>query len=268
MKNQLIAHPKAPIDYLKELEICISPVVEKIENHELFKLIISERKLAVFAESHVYAVWDFMCLMKALQRKLSCMETCWYPPVDSLGCHLVNQIISEEESDRTADGRYLSHFEMYLEGMEQCGADINGVSSFINDIRSNLQLKEALIKNSVPNSAKKFVLETFEIFDMKAHEIAASFCFARENLTQRMFMPILESLAQNKNTKSIEKFLFYFRRHIELDGEEHGENAKNLLLNLCMSDDEKWEECQKSTLFSLQSRLKFLNGIQKNIQAS
>ena len=68
-------------------------------------------------EHHVYAVWDFMSLLKALQSILTCTSPPWRPVGDKKIRRLINSIVLEEESDVDQDGNPSSHFEMYLDAM-------------------------------------------------------------------------------------------------------------------------------------------------------
>src|SRR5262249_25275144 len=108
-------------EFSAQLERTIEPISYAITGHPALQSIHAMAHLALFSEIHVFCVWDFMALLKALQRKLTHTQILWLPPRNHLGCHLVNTLLAEEESDHTADGRYLSHFELYLEAMEQCG---------------------------------------------------------------------------------------------------------------------------------------------------
>jgi hypothetical protein len=86
--------------------------------------------LQSFLENHVFAVWDFMSLLKALQSKLTCTTTPWFATANPETRYLINEIVVAEESDLTLDGRRQSHYEMYIEAMKDCGASIVEIESF------------------------------------------------------------------------------------------------------------------------------------------
>lgn len=68
---------------------------------------------------HIYAVWDFMSLLKALQRHLTCVDVPWVQVGGSQARRLVNSIVLDEESDLETGP--VSHYELYLSAMEEIG---------------------------------------------------------------------------------------------------------------------------------------------------
>ena len=53
----------------------ISKTRESLLNHNIYLSLNSEDAIAKFMETHVFAVWDFMSLVKALQKELTCVKT-------------------------------------------------------------------------------------------------------------------------------------------------------------------------------------------------
>ena len=100
-------------------------------------------------EHHVFAVWDFMSLLKALQIKLTCARAPWHPPEDLLAARLVNEIVLAEETD-LIDGEITSHFQLYLNALEECGADPSTIGRFVGRIKSGDAVSVALITAQVP----------------------------------------------------------------------------------------------------------------------
>ena len=93
----------------------VEPARRVAADHPLFRALVDARSLAVFMEHHVWAVWDFMTLVKALQRALTCVEPWWRPVGDVTSRRLINEIVLGEESDEDGRGGHRSHFELCLD---------------------------------------------------------------------------------------------------------------------------------------------------------
>ena len=132
----------------------ISPLINKIVNHQLYSAIEDIEDMRIFMQYHVYAVWDFMSLLKSLQKNLTCVNVPWFPVGDADTRYLINEIVTGEESDIDLNGVRKSHFEMYLDAMDQCGADTVGIKTFIKEIQKHGDLNKAfaVAKNTVCSS--------------------------------------------------------------------------------------------------------------------
>jgi len=231
----------------------IAPHREALRTHEVYGLIESVADVQTFMEHHVYAVWDFMSLLKALQRVVTCVDTPWVPRGDPQTRRLINEIVIGEESDELPDGRVMSHFEMYLQAMEVAGADITPITRFVDEIRAGHLVHVALQKSGAPAGSGAFVLGTMDVVNVgKPHAIAAAFAIGREDIIPTMFMEIVGNLATMD--RRLDLFEFYLDRHIQLDGEEHSGLAMNMLANLCEGKEERWQECAAVAVAALQSR--------------
>jgi hypothetical protein len=89
-------------------------------------------------ESHVFAVWDFQSLLKAMQQRLTCTSIPWVPTPDAEARRLVNEIVLDEESDALPEGGSASHFELYLHGMRNAGADTGPIDRMIETLRAGV----------------------------------------------------------------------------------------------------------------------------------
>ena len=228
-----------------ELNKKIDSYKKDIVEHNIYKRLNSIEDIATLMEHHVYAVWDFMSLLKALQSILTCTSSPWKPVGDTEIRRLINSIVLEEESDVDINGKPASHYEMYLDAMKQCGADTTAIESFVSNASSSYI-------PSVNNGVDAFLKCTFDIIDSnEAHKIAAAFTFGREDLIPDMFTAIVKEY--NTNNK-LDKFVYYLERHIELDGGEHGPLALKLISDLCGENEKKWEEAEEAAILSLTAR--------------
>ena len=229
---------------------------EEIVNHALYKKLNSIEDIAVMMEYHVYAVWDFMSLLKALQSLLTCTTSPWKPVGDGKIRQLVNSIVLEEESDVDKENNPLSHYEIYIDAMKQCGANTSAIESFVANV-------SATNIPSVNDGVDAFLKTTFDVIDSnETHKIASAFTFGREDLIPDMFTAIVNEYNTENN---LDKFVYYLERHIELDGGEHGPLALELISNLCGDDDNKWKEVEETAIACLVARKKLWDSILANL---
>lgn len=235
-------------------------------HHPLYQKVQTIEDLHHFLESHVYAVWDFMSLLKALQSKLTCTSTPWFPTVNTETRYLINEIVTAEESDLTLDGHRQSHFEMYLEAMQDCGANTAEVEQFLASIRSLNNIFVAIKTSELHPNIKAFLDFTFRVIEEgKTHEIAAAFTFGREDLIPSMFTAILKNFQASFPETDLRKLIYYFERHIELDADEHGPMAMQMISELCSTDAQKWKEVEAVSILALEKRIGLWDAIEESI---
>ncbi len=233
--------------------------------HPVYQQVNNLESLRVFMESHVFAVWDFMTLLKTLQRRLTGIDLPWLPPQDIFSARLVNEIVLAEETDEVAPGHYLSHFHLYLKAMEEVGADTQLICYFIDALKKGILAREALRLPPLPESTKSFVLHTLTAAQGLTHEVAAVFLLGREDVIPKMFKKIIAELRDSQGL-SCDTFLLYLERHAELDEEQHAPMGKKLLNNLCGNDSVKWHQAFLAAKKALQVRKSLWDGITQSIE--
>jgi hypothetical protein len=245
----------------------LSPLRSTLLNHSAYKLLTDVIALRTFMESHIFAVWDFMSLIKTLQSRLTSLDVPWLPPVDTLSARLVNEIVLAEESDEVTPEVYMSHYDLYLAAMEEIGANTLPIRSFIGALRQGFSPNIALDPLHIPESTKNFVLLTLETTTKSTHEIAAAFLLGREDIIPAMFRQIISYL-EVSDAFTCNSLRLYLNRHTFLDEDQHIPMGQKLLKNLCGTDPKKWEEAFNSARNALNSRYSLWDGVAKLIQAN
>lgn len=240
---------------------------EKLLNHPIYQELNDLQSLRTFMEYHVFAVWDFMLLLKALQRNLTSVDEVWRPSANRTARRLINEIVMAEESDVDLNGEASSHFEMYLDAMNQIGADTSTVNRLVEYSHKGHSLK-SLVKFNVAEIGKaqqEFVRVTYDILkENKVHQTAAAFNFGREDLIPDLFSEIVRDLNQRFDGE-LSAFVYYLDRHIELDADEHGPMADKMVAELCGHDYRKWAEAKRASALALDARLKLWDAIYEAI---
>lgn len=242
----------------------IEPLRQELLNHPLYAKIHTIEDLHVFLTHHVYAVWDFMSLLKGLQIHLTSVSIPWTASPNPELRYLINEIVVAEESDLALDGSRQSHFEMYLDAMIECGATTQPVLDFLEQVASTKNVFVAIKNANLPDEVKDFLHFTFTVIETgQPHKIASAFTFGREDLIPNMFTEIVKSFQKNFPETNVSKLIYYFERHIELDADEHGPMAMRMIDYLCGDDIKKWQEVAQVAQESLQKRIGLWNAIER-----
>jgi hypothetical protein len=237
---------------LSRLQQGIEPVRREVVGHRVYGEITGIERVRAFLGSHVYAVWDFMSLLKTLQRELTCVQVPWVPSGPTASRRLINEIVLIEESDEFGED-YISHFELYLDGMDQAGAETATVRAFLDLLRAGTPVPEALTEAGVPRGAADFVRATWGIIDgAPVHCKAAAFAFGREDLIPEMFAQVVK-IPDPEGRLTL--FKDYLVRHIEVDGEQHTPMAMQMLIDLNGDDPAKWSQCAETVRTALRARV-------------
>ena len=251
---------------IQEINQSISHQKSQLLNHSLYEKVKTIEDLHCFLENHIYAVWDFMSLLKALQNKLTCTTTPWLPVGNPEIRYLINEIVVAEETDLAFDGSRQSHFEMYLDAMQECGANTSQISSFLANVKTTQNIFVSIKQSELHPNVKAFLDFTFRVIEEgKPHQIAAAFTFGREDLIPSMFTEILKNFQTNFPETKLDKLVYYFERHIELDADEHGPMAMQMITELCDTET-KWKEVKEISIQALEKRIGLWDAIEAQME--
>lgn len=236
---------------------------DRLANHPLYGAIQNQRQLQLFMEHHVFAVWDFMSLIKSVQNQIAPTTVPWIPSAYPHYAQFINQLVLEEESDplvaNNDHNHPRSHFECYLEAMMEIGANTYTISRFINTVRND-GLTVAFNIPKLPYAAKQFMKFTFEVIQRnQLHLTVALLALAREDLVPQLFHALQQNLHIERS--KVKSLLVYLDRHIQLDEQEHAPMAKELLQELCADSSIKQKESMEIAEQALAVRLELWDSI-------
>jgi hypothetical protein len=249
-------------DFIKELQTQLQPARQRMVDHTLYRRIQSLADLRTFMEYHVFAVWDFMSLLKALQRELTCVELPWVPKGNPATRRLINDIVLEEETDLDPEGQPTSHFELYLRAMREAGADTAPAERLLAALAEGASVPAALAAAEAPAAVQDFVKHTFAVIAAgQPHAVAAAFTFGREDVIPDMFRNLVADLGQ-RFPGQLDTFIYYLNRHIELDEDHHAPLAHQMVRDLCGTDPQRWQQAAEVAQQGMAARVALWDGIQ------
>lgn len=250
----------------------MTPLVRDAERrllaHPLLRRCLDPDAVRLFMSHHVFAVWDFMSLLMRLERDLVGSRAPWLPPRSARLARFVREIALGEECD--VDGRdgFASHFEIYLDAMDEVGADRRPIDGFVAALRRGASPESALAHPDVPVHVRAFVAHTLSIALDPAIPtacVAAAFVHGREAIIPEMFRALIATVQAGGGRA--DRLVYYLERHVEVDGDSHGPLAARLLSELVGDDDSLARLAEQVAIASLEKRIELWDGVLAAIDA-
>ncbi len=255
------------MSHSNKIQNTIAPLNERLRSHPLYDAMRTVEDVQVFMENHVFAVWDFMTILKSLQRALTCVDTVWVPSSNPQARRLINEIVLCEESDEDGEGGYASHFEMYLRAMERCEASTTQIEEFVAALKNGTGPLIALENAQIPDCTRQFVYRTLSTAThSQSCELAASFAYGREHLLPEVFDRVIDEVGELGNQR-LGYFVHYLRRHIEVDGDSHGPMAEEMISHLCGDSSLRWQLAEQAAVRALEARIRLWDGVLAQIES-
>lgn len=249
-----------PISRIEQIRFTLKPLRVRLFGHEIYQQMETLEDLREFMEHHVFAVWDNMSQLKALQKTLSNQNNVWTPSPYKKTLRIINELALEDESDEF-EGEYISHFELYHKAMEQCGADFHLVDRFLVLLQEEKDLYAALRKINLPESVKLYLKVNWEICQSgKPHALAAAFFLGREDVVPELFHKLGKDL-MFYHPKELALMKEYLERHTNVDAELRNQHVQTVLEELCGEDEEKWKEAENAAKSVLDARFALWDGM-------
>jgi hypothetical protein len=250
-----------------EYELLVAATAQQraaLQTHSLYGRLVDLEQLRWFMESHVYVVWDFMCLLKSLQRFATCAEVAWRPVGDPAVRRVVNELVLAEESD-AFDGRVLSRLEAYLEMMDEIGADTGPMQRMLERLRGGVPIGLAL-GQEVPRRARMFIQTTLGIIGRaQPHEIAGAVAVGRELAIAPVFRQLVKTI--ERRGVSAARLRAYLDQRSTLDGGVREPAAARLLESFCGDDRQRWQEAGMAAADCLDARAMLWSRIEDAVTA-
>jgi hypothetical protein len=229
--------------------------------HEIYLQLETLDDLREFMEHHVFAVWDNLSQLKALQNSISSTNMIWTPSEEPVSNRIINEMLVEEESDSDGNGGYISHFELYRQAMQQAEAKTYMIDRFLVLMQEEKDLEKALERIRLPESIKSYLRLNWEIsHSNKAHEIAAAYFLGREDVVSELLHRLDNDLL-NYHQKDLALYRNYLLRHTRIDEKEQHERIEAVMNELCGNNEQKWKEAEIAAKKALEARYLLWDGM-------
>ena len=185
------------MDNLENNKKKLDDLKQKITAHPLFANKLEPKQICKFMESHIFAVWGFMSILKSLQKMITPNNLPWMPNKNTKNglVNFVNEIILCEESDYIEGIGYISHFEIYLLAMKNMGARTDQLDKLTSIIADKGYNKKYLDDVDASDEVKSFLKHDMEVsMNGALPEIVGAFTLGREKVIPNMIGYIMPAI--------------------------------------------------------------------------
>ena len=260
-------NPKKFLSYY-QFQNSIAPFNSKLINHKIYGQISDMRKTKIFMESHVFSVWEYLTMLKALQRELATRDISFlHENVPDLP-YLINQIVLNEEIEEESRGEYLSAmglYQLYINSMDEIGADSNPIKYFVDCIKVNKNwnntIRDTITRfDNIPIQTYEYLNYNLKMIELsEIHELAGIFFFGREDINSKFILLIKSNIEHEKSLSNLKNII---KRHVDDDSKNKnpilGEYINNIL---CKDDDKKWKKVEISVIEAIKKRIELWDGM-------
>ncbi|QDZ19028.1 hypothetical protein HOP50_02g15370 [Chloropicon primus] len=257
---------------LGKIQKRVAGLRERLERHKLHHTLQDVRDVRHFMEVHVFGIWNFQCLMNSL---LSGESGAHQSRVDAL----VHEMKRQYEKDTNEVGATMCRFDMYVQAMQQLGADTRHIFSFATMLQACEDVKSfskapsdgwygsrtqcvqaSLLSCGAPRGALEHCAQASKLIDTgEKHRIAASLAFGRQvNILSRL-VSILEEA--ERGGQKVDKFKYMLTRFEEDYKGSYTPLVFQILVELCGDDDRLWREAEEAAVFGVLARIKLWDNI-------
>ena len=251
------------MDILENNKKKLDELKHKIITHPLFADKLEPKHICKFMESHIFAVWGFMSILKSLQKMITPNNLPWIPNKNTKNglVNFVNEIILCEESDYIEGIGFISHLEIYLLAMKNMGAKTDQLDKLTSRIIDNGYNEKYLDDVDTSNEVKSFLKYDLDVsLNGTLPEIVGAFTLGREKVIPNMFGYIIPAINETPTSNYL---ITYLERHIDIDGDRHGPLSMKLLNASC--NNEQLSIAYAAAIKSLELRLSVWDRVYKDI---
>lgn len=242
---------------------------DELTQHPILHAVSDRAGLRVFMASHVYAVWTHISLVKRLQHELTSVAVPWVPPRSRHAARLINELVTGVECDLDADGAPISHYELYLDAMQNVGADTRSIRRFVQliDDGSSSALERAFDSATTPQHVRTYVRHALRVARQGSlAQVMGCFLHERDISLQQSITRLLAEWT--RTSPALPRLAYYLERHSQLECGRHAERLQRVVQELDSTSPRFADDVLASARESLGTRIRFWDGVLAEIRHS
>ena len=205
-----------------------------LESHRLYTALTRREALATFTEYHVVCAWSYNALLRSLQRDIFTQSLPINSDAHKEAIRILSEVAIEEQANESDDGQFISHLELYLDAMEDLGANTAPIIGFFDILAGGVGAAKAVEYADFCPEVAAYARTTVRLLERQFHERAAGLFYEGEYFIPDRFLHQLNRLTP---AVPVDRLLEYFDGHIE-GLKRPGYSAAGRLVEIFTADDE------------------------------